>query len=406
MGVCCSKDGMYRESSMEEDVDEREDEADEEDDIRHGDGGARIRLQGPSRFTSMYTQQGRKGINQDSMTVWEGFSGDKEMLFCGVFDGHGPSGHKVARHVRDTLPLNLSAALKFSRINCRKYNDVDLVDEDDDHNDNHNNSGDTIDCLSNANSRNLSLPSWEASLLECFKETDEVLCRDSSIDSFCSGSTAVAVVKQGCHLIIANLGDSRAILSTRGDNNELLPIQLTADMKPDILSEAERIRNCRGRVFAMNEEPDVYRIWMPDEDCPGLAMSRAFGDFCLKDHGLISTPEISYRKLTDNDEFIVLATDGVWDVLTNIEVIRIVASAKRRSMAAKMLVKRAVQAWRRKYPCSSVDDCTVICLFLTNPPTTLTRPAPGATMACDASCSRLDRSMSFRCKRQGSKKVK
>ena len=71
MGVCCSKDGMYRESSMEEDVDEREDEADEEDDIRHGDGGARIRLQGPSRFTSMYTQQGRKGINQDSMTVWE-----------------------------------------------------------------------------------------------------------------------------------------------------------------------------------------------------------------------------------------------------------------------------------------------------------------------------------------------
>lgn len=56
---------------MEEDVDEREDEADEEDDIRHGDGGARIRLQGPSRFTSMYTQQGRKGINQDSMTVWE-----------------------------------------------------------------------------------------------------------------------------------------------------------------------------------------------------------------------------------------------------------------------------------------------------------------------------------------------
>jgi serine/threonine protein phosphatase PrpC len=75
--------------------------------------------------------------------------------------------------------------------------------------------------------------------------------------------------------------------------------------------EAERIRNCRGRVFAMNEEPDVYRIWMPEEDCPGLAMSRAFGDFCLKDHGLISTPEISYRKLTDNDEFIVLATDGV-----------------------------------------------------------------------------------------------
>lgn len=50
---------------------------------------------------------------------------------------------------------------------------------------------------------------------------------------------------------------------------------------------------------------------MPECDCPGLAMSRAFGDFCIKDCGLISTPEVSYRKITSNDEFLVLATDGV-----------------------------------------------------------------------------------------------
>ncbi len=50
---------------------------------------------------------------------------------------------------------------------------------------------------------------------------------------------------------------------------------------------------------------------MPEDDCPGLAMSRAFGDFCLKDCGLISIPEVSYRKLTSSDEFLVLATDGV-----------------------------------------------------------------------------------------------
>lgn len=61
----------------------------------------------------------------------------------------------------------------------------------------------------------------------------------------------------------------------------------------------------------MEEEPNVYRIWMPDTDSPGLAMARAFGDFCLKDYGLISMPEVTYRKLTDRDEFVVLATDGV-----------------------------------------------------------------------------------------------
>lgn len=75
--------------------------------------------------------------------------------------------------------------------------------------------------------------------------------------------------------------------------------------------EAERIRKCRGRVFALRDEPEVARVWLPNNDSPGLAMARAFGDFCLKDFGLISEPDISYRRLTEKDEFIVLATDGV-----------------------------------------------------------------------------------------------
>ena len=40
-------------------------------------------------------------------------------------------------------------------------------------------------------------------------------------------------------------------------------------------------------------------------------MTRAFGDFYLKEYGLISVPEISFRRLTERDEFIILATDGV-----------------------------------------------------------------------------------------------
>lgn len=63
--------------------------------------------------------------------------------------------------------------------------------------------------------------------------------------------------------------------------------------------------------MALEEEPSVFRVWMPDKDCPGLAMARAFGDFCLKDFGLISVPQVFYRKLTEKDEFVVLATDGV-----------------------------------------------------------------------------------------------
>lgn len=52
-------------------------------------------------------------------------------------------------------------------------------------------------------------------------------------------------------------------------------------------------------------------MWLPHQDSPGLAMSRAFGDFVLKNHGIIAVPDISYRRLASNDRFLVLATDGV-----------------------------------------------------------------------------------------------
>ncbi|XP_015897452.3 probable protein phosphatase 2C 65 [Ziziphus jujuba] len=366
MGACCSKDGMHSGRYLEErrvvqKVYDVKEEDDEDQNIQYGDCGARIRLDGFSNFISMYTQQGRKGINQDSMTVWQDFTGEEDMYFCGVFDGHGPYGHMVARHVRDNLPSKISKAVKVAQQSGhnQRNNDGDSSgneDSEDNHNQKH-------------SINTLSLSSWEACLIKAFKEIDQELSLDTSMDSFCSGSTAVTIVKRGDHLIIANLGDSRAILCSRGEDEELVPVQLTVDLKPDVPSEAERIKSCEGRVFAVDAEPSVYRIWMPDVDCPGLAMARAFGDFCLKDYGLISVPDVSYRKLTDDDEFVILATDGVWDALSNTEVVRIVASARRRSLAAKCLVKGAVRAWRLKYPCSKIDDCAVIVLFLKDQPT-------------------------------------
>jgi len=111
--------------------------------------------------------------------------------------------------------------------------------------------------------------------------------------------------------MIGNLGDSRAVLCTKGERGEVIPVQVTVDLKPSVPKEAERVRRYKGRIFSLEEEPGVFRVWLPDEDSPGLAMTRAFGDFCLKDYGLISVPQIFYRKLTEQDEFIVLATDGV-----------------------------------------------------------------------------------------------
>lgn len=64
-------------------------------------------------------------------------------------------------------------------------------------------------------------------------------------------------------------------------------------------------------MFALQDEPEVPRVWLPFDDAPGLAMARAFGDFCLKDYGVISVPEFFHWTLTDKDQFIILASDGV-----------------------------------------------------------------------------------------------
>ncbi|KAM7252997.1 hypothetical protein ACFE04_025615 [Oxalis oulophora] len=321
----------------------------------------RLFLNGSTDVVSLFSKQGKKGVNQDAMIVWEDFSSEPGTIFCGVFDGHGPNGHFVAKKVRDSLPLKLKAQCEMIASGKDDFSCVantgagNMISEetprtslDRDHD-----KSDDMDVF----------PILKDAFLKAFKVMDKELQLHPYIDAINSGTTAVTLVKQGIHLVIGNLGDSRAVLGTRGKDGMLVAKQLTVDLKPSLPKEAKRIKSRKGRVFALRNEPQVTRMWLPKNNSPGLAMSRAFGDFCLKGFGLISVPDITHHLITEKDEFVVLASDGVWDVLSNEEVINIVASVPR-SNAAQMLVNSAVHAWRIKYPHAKVDDCAAVCLFL------------------------------------------
>ncbi|KAL8462015.1 hypothetical protein ACS0TY_033192 [Phlomoides rotata] len=328
----------------------------------------RLFSNGASRIASLYTQQGKKGTNQDAMIVWENFctGSDASATFCGVFDGHGPYGHMVARRVRDALPILLRSQWERKPENdhnhqvhengnfegMRRFDD--FMDED---------GCESTEAEDNEKVPEVHIP-LKNSMLKAFKLMDKELKLHPSIDCFCSGSTTVALIKQGQDIIIGNVGDSRAVLGTRDNDNALVAIQLTVDLKPNLPREAARIKKCKGRVFALQDEPEVARVWLPNSDSPGLAMARAFGDFCLKDFGLISIPDVYHHHITERDQFVILATDGVWDVLSNKEAVDIVASAPGHGTAARALVDCATRAWRLKYPTSKNDDCAVVCLFL------------------------------------------
>ncbi|KAL8205686.1 hypothetical protein R6Q57_009237 [Mikania cordata] len=324
----------------------------------------RLAGNGSSIIACLHTQQGKKGTNQDAMIVWEKFSLTNEAVFCGVFDGHGPYGHMVARKVRDYLPVLLSTHWKTaynSKNGNANGNSHEEEQEEDD-------LFEEFEVGEKQRVPEKYIP-LKKSILKAFRLMDMELKTHPSIDCFCSGSTAVTLIKQSQDLIIGNLGDSRAVLATIDDNNGLIAVQLTVDLKPNLPREAARIQQFKGRVFALQDEPEVARVWLPNSDSPGLAMARAFGDFCLKDFGLISVPDIYYHHITDKDKFVVLATDGVWDVLSNKEAVDIVAAAPSRSTAARALVDCATRAWRLKYPTSKNDDCAVVCLFLDPKPT-------------------------------------
>ncbi|XP_041007939.1 probable protein phosphatase 2C 52 [Juglans microcarpa x Juglans regia] len=316
---------------------------------------SRIFMNGKSRSSCIFTQQGRKGINQDAMIVWEDFMSE-DAVFCGVFDGHGPHGHLVARKVRDALPIKLSSFLHSCQSKWGGSNSTCFKG-----NLNKSDAGDSEQYCSAEDKLN---SIWREAFLKSYKAMDKELRSHPNLDCFCSGSTAVTLVKQGSNLFMGYIGDSRAIMGSKDSNDSMVAVQLTVDLKPDLPREAERIKRCKGRVFALQDEPEVSRVWLPFDDAPGLAMARAFGDFCLKEYGVISIPEVSHRILTERDQFIVLASDGVWDVLSNEEVVEIVSTAPTRSSAARILVDSAAREWKLKYPTSKMDDCAVVCLFL------------------------------------------
>lgn len=123
-----------------------------------------------------------------------------------------------------------------------------------------------------------------------------------------SGSTCLALIKYGKKVIIMNVGDCRAVLCRNG-----LAIPLTKDHKPNWPDEKKRIAKLGGEIYY-----DSY-----DWRVGTLSVSRAFGDMDTKPY-ITHKPDVFRLSLTKKDEFIVLACDGLWDVMCNQEVIQFI----------------------------------------------------------------------------------
>ena len=223
-----------------------------------------------------------------------------------------------------------------------------------------------------------------------------------SIDSEFSGTTGVVGILRGSALHVCNIGDSRVILGCRepaaAPGAALRAQALTQDHKPDLPGEKARILAAGGRVHEVGCEDGgegdglgIARVWLGDMDIPGIAMSRSLGDSVVHTVGVSSAPEVHHLQLLPSHAFLVWASDGLWEFMSNQEVLDMVAQAERSAaqggssssggssggsssssstdflkVAVEGLIEESSKRWLANEH-SAIDDTTVILVQLDVP---------------------------------------
>ena len=270
--------------------------------------------------------------NQDSLVVIDQWGGQRDQCLACVFDGHGPNGRLVSNFCRDVWQATLLAELTL--LQHKKLKEVVQIDP----------------------SANLLQQIISASC-----EKTSLHLQNSPIDIYVSGTTMTGFVcvERKCWSI--NIGDSRMVGCTK-NGAMYKAVDLTVDQTPNRPDEKERITHCHGRVF---EWGGVPRVWLPEVDMPGLAISRSFGDFALHNVGVHSLPEVRAFEMNQETPFVIIASGGVWEFISSQVAVDLVAvfhaNGKSSQEACTALVNESLRLWNEEE--DIVDDITVIVVF-------------------------------------------
>lgn len=266
---------------------------------------------------------GRRREMEDAVSVREAFAaGEGRCDFYGVFDGHGCS--HVAEACRDRMHDLLADELADG-------------------------PGDDAAAWTGAMERAFARMDGEvSSSSSATAPAPSASCRCDAHKCDHVGSTAVVAVVEDRRVVVSSVGDSRAVLCRAGGQ----AVPLTSDHKPDRPDELARIEAAGGRVI----------FWEGARVLGVLAMSRAIGDGYLKPY-VSAVPEVAVVERAEEDECLILASDGLWDVVSNDAACEVARACLRRGRdkwcleAATLLTKLALA--RR-----SADNVSVVVVDL------------------------------------------
>ena len=277
-----------------------------------------------------------KENNQDIYFIYKNFMNKKDYIYMSVCDGHGIEGHFVSDFMKEILPYDMSENLK----NCNLMTESEKE---------------------------------RAKIHQIIKETfiiaNEKLVDNEEINSLFSGSTCVSVIYTPEKLIVPNIGDSRAVLGrlVNKETNEYKAINLSRDHKPTEKDEAQRIIENDGRIQPFTEEGEFVgpeRVWIKEEEVPGLAMTRSFGDRVAATVGVMSEPEIKEFTFEEGDKFMIIASDGIWEFISSQECVDIIKNFYDKNDlkgCCEYLYQESSKRWLKEE--EVIDDTTLILVF-------------------------------------------
>ncbi|XP_020577426.1 probable protein phosphatase 2C 67 [Phalaenopsis equestris] len=184
-------------------------------------------------------------------------------------------------------------------------------------------------------------------ILEGFRRTDESLLEESSRGNWQDGATAVCAWILGQTVLVANIGDAKAVLARAiSDDTDLKSIVLTREHKAFYPQERARIQKAGGTVGANGRLQGRIEV------------SRAFGDRHFKKVGVIASPDVHSFELTEREHFIILGCDGLWGVFGPSDAVDFVQEQLKETSSAAAAARRLVREAIRERHCK--DNCTAI----------------------------------------------
>ncbi|CAD8095200.1 unnamed protein product [Paramecium sonneborni] len=184
-----------------------------------------------------------------------------------------------------------------------------------------------------------------------------------------SGTTLTLILLKETNIQCGWVGDSRAILVRKNQNQNQSIIELSIDHKPHQEGERQRIEQCGGVVDTYHLPSGApigpSRVWAKGAQFPGLAMSRSLGDFVAASVGVSQIPELRQVDIVNKEDlFIVLGSDGIWEFLDNQTIADLVYPFYQKNDpqgACQKIISEAVAAW--KAHSEGIDDITAIVIF-------------------------------------------